>query len=68
MTREAFAALALEQFDQLQELNQLDDFYAYEKAFARVWTEFGRQALEQHIGKVSDNHRKKTLYGPVMGK
>jgi len=68
MTREEFAALALEQFDQLQEINQLDDFYAYEKAFEGVWTEFGRQALEKNIGKLPENHRKKTFYGPVMGR
>lgn len=68
MTREEFVLLALDQYDQLQEINQLDDFYAYEKAFERLWTEFGRQSLEKNISNVPENYRKKTFYAPVTAK
>jgi hypothetical protein len=51
MTQEEFVALSIEKYQELQKLNQIKDFYDYEKAFDSVWIEFGRQSLE----KTSEN-------------
>ena len=38
------------------------------RSFDELWIELGRTVLEKNIGEVSENHRKKTLFVPVMGK
>ena len=42
MTKDEFLAISGEKYEKLQELNQIDDFYKYEKAFDAIWLEFGR--------------------------
>jgi frataxin-like iron-binding protein CyaY len=37
MTREEFHRLADKRYDELQELNKLDNFYDYEKQFVGIW-------------------------------
>ena len=64
MTREEFVAMSLEKYEELQQLNQIEDFYTYEKAFERIWTEFGRESLEKNIGELPLNVQKKTLFEP----
>ena len=64
MTKDEFLAIAGEKYEKLQELNQINDFYDYEKAFDIIWLEFGRQSLEKNVGEVPQNHQKKTLYEP----
>lgn len=61
MTKEEFLVIASEKYEKLQKLNQIDDFYQYEKEFEQIWTEFGRQSLEKNIGELPANHQKKTL-------
>lgn len=56
MTQEEFVALSIEKYQKLQELNQINDFYGYEKAFDTIWTEFGRQSIEKNMGDVPENH------------
>ena len=68
MTKEDFLAIAAQQYEKLRNLNQIDDFYTYEKEFEGIWTEFGRQALEKNIGNVPKNQQKKTLSGADMEK
>jgi hypothetical protein len=68
MTKEEFVALSLENYEKLQQLNQIDDFYTYEKTFEHIWTEFGRQSLQKSIGDVPVNAQKKTLFAPDMAK
>ena len=64
MTKDEFLAVSAEQYEKLQELSQINDFYEYEKAFDTIWIEFGRQSLEKNIGEIPQNYQKKTLYGP----
>ncbi|MCY7351485.1 MAG: hypothetical protein LH606_12610 [Cytophagaceae bacterium] len=64
MTKEEFVALSLEKYEELQQLNQIGDFYTYEKTFERIWTEFGRQSLEKNIGELPLNAQKKTVFEP----
>jgi hypothetical protein len=47
----------------LRNLNQIDDFYTYEKEFESIWTEFGRQSLEKNIGRLPENPQKKISFG-----
>ncbi|MCA4895239.1 MAG: hypothetical protein ING84_09575 [Cytophagales bacterium] len=37
MSKEEFLAVAEQRYDALQELNQLDSFYNYEKLFLELW-------------------------------
>lgn len=64
MTKEEFLTIAAEKYEKLQNLNQINDFYEYEKEFEGVWTEFGRQSLEKNIGDLPVNRQKKTLSEP----
>ena len=68
MTKEDFLAIAAQQYEKLQHLHQIDDFYTYEKEFEGIWTEFGRQSLERNIGNVPKNQQKKTSFGADMEK
>lgn len=68
MTEEEFVALSIEKYRKLQELNEISDFYEYEKTFDAIWTEFGRQSFEKILGELPQNHQKKTLSEPDTGK
>ena len=65
MTKDELLAISGEKYEKLQELNQIDDFYKYEKAFDTIWLEFGRQSLEKNVGEVPQNHQKKHCINPV---
>jgi len=62
MTKEEFLALAESRYEALQELNQLNSFYDYEKIFVDLWRDLGREVIEQNIGDVPQNRRKKKLH------
>lgn len=64
MTKEEFLALAETRYEALQELNQLDSFYDYEKIFVDLWRDLGREVLEKNVGDVPQNRRKKKLHDP----
>ena len=64
MTKEEFLALAESRYEALQELNQLNSFYDYEKIFVDLWRDLGREVLEKNLGEVPENRRKKKLYDP----
>ena len=59
MTKEEFLALAAQRYDELQALNKLDNFYDYEKQFVGIWKDLGGQVLEQNIGELPKDKRKK---------
>lgn len=60
MTKDDYMALAEARFEQLTNLQRQTDFYAYEKEFDAIWTDLGRTVLEQSIGPVPNDKRKKT--------
>ena len=62
MTKEEFLVIAEKRYDALQDLNKLNSFYDYEKVFIEIWQEFGRETLENNIGTVPTNRRKKKLH------
>jgi hypothetical protein len=59
MTKEEFLSLAARRYDELQALNQLDNFYDYEKEFVSIWRDLGREVLEKNMGELSGDKRKK---------
>lgn len=61
MTKTEYMALAEARFEQLTNLQKQPDFYSYEKEFDAIWTDLGRAVLEQSIGPVPNDKRKKTL-------
>lgn len=65
MTKETFLELAASKYAELEKLGQLNNFYDHEKQFAQIWTEFGREALEQSIGEVPRDHRLKKNFKPL---
>jgi hypothetical protein len=64
MTREEYLALADKRYDELQALNKLDNFYDYEKGFVGIWKELGRSVLENNLGTLPGDRRKKKPYDP----
>lgn len=60
MKKEKFLALAEQRYDALRSLNQVGNFYDYEKQFVKLWQELGRDVLEKNIGVVPMDRRKKT--------
>lgn len=63
MTKAEYIALAEARFDALSDLQKQTDFYQYEKEFDQIWTDLGRAVLEQSIGPVPNDKRKKTSFG-----
>lgn len=60
MTKEEFMELAAKKWEALSKhKSQSSNLYDYEKGFDELWVEFGREALEGSVGKVSKNRRKK---------
>lgn len=61
MTKADYLALAETRFEALCALERHADFYTFEKEFDQVWTGLGRQVLEQTVGPVPADKRKKTV-------
>ncbi len=59
MTKEELLALAAQRYDALQSLNKLDNFYDYEKQFVSIWKDWGREVLEENMGELPKDKRKK---------
>lgn len=60
MSKEEFLALAALKYEDLSKLNEIKDFYTYEKGFDQIWTDLGKQVLEKNISKVPADRRKKS--------
>ncbi len=67
MTKAEYMTLAESRFDTLSELQKQTDFYNYEKEFDQIWTDLGRAILEQTIGPVPNDKRKKTSFAVDTG-
>ena len=68
MSKETYLALAGAQYEALRAAGQELDMYTLEATFDVLWTELGRSVLEQTLGKVPADHRKKTSSRPVSGR
>ena len=61
MTKADYLTLAETRFEALCALERPADFYTFEKEFNQVWVGLGRQVLEQTVGPVPADKRKKML-------
>ncbi len=59
MTKEQYLAAAEARYDELKALGKLDSFYDYEVEFVKIWQDLGRQVLQDSIGTLSNDKRKK---------
>lgn len=59
MTKEEYIALAALKYEELQKLKDKPTFYDYEKSFAEIWQDLGRQVLEKNLSDVPADRRKK---------
>ena len=65
MTKQEFMELVSKRYDAFKALDRHDNFYDYEKAFEQIWRETGRELLEEHLGPVPDERRKKKSSKPA---
>jgi len=59
MTKEEYLAIAAAKYDDLQALNEIKNFYDYEKTFEQIWKDTGRAVLEKTISDLPADWRKK---------
>lgn len=52
MTKEKFLELCRSKYQQLKKLNEIQDFYEYEKQFEKIMTDLSRTVLENNISEV----------------
>ncbi|MEZ5591605.1 MAG: hypothetical protein R3F53_13180 [Gammaproteobacteria bacterium] len=64
MTKADFLARAEARYEALQKLNSDElSFYAYEEQFTQLWTELGREVMEENLG--TGTGRKKNAATPA---
>jgi hypothetical protein len=59
MTKEEFLKLAASRYDQIKALQKHETFYGYEKEFEQIWLDLGKEVLEDSLGEVPEERRKK---------
>lgn len=59
MTKEQLIASVSAHYDELNDLNKIDNFYDYESGFIELWAKMGREVLEKNISTPSGDRRKK---------
>ena len=62
MTKAQYLAAAEARYDELKALGKLDNFYDYEVEFVKIWQDLGRQVLQDSLGELSNDKRKKKPY------
>jgi hypothetical protein len=68
MTKEEYLALAMECYEELEQLKTADNFYDYGKGFDKIWQDLGRQYMESCLSETSktQDRRKKNAH-PLRG-
>jgi len=64
MTKAEYLEAAARRYDKLQALNKIDNFYDYEKEFVSIWQDLGREVLENNLGELVKDKRKKKPHNP----
>ncbi len=59
MTEEQYIELCRSKYQELNKLNNLKDFYEYEKRFDNIMIELSRELLESNLSEVPADRRKK---------
>ena len=68
MSKEQYLELAATKWPELEKLQSEGSFYEFEKRFEEIWLELGQAVLENRIGKVPNDHRKKKKSSPASAK
>jgi hypothetical protein len=68
MTEEQYLELAATKWPELEKLQSEGNFYEFEKRFEEIWIELGQAVLENRIGKVPKDYRKKKKSSPASAK
>ena len=67
MTKQEFLALCESRYPEVEKLNEIKDFYEYEKRFEKIMTELSLKILESNISAAPGDRRKKK-HNAVSGK
>lgn len=59
MTKEDYLSMAEQKYEELQALEEIDNFYDYEKEFDKIFDDLARRVLQENISEVPANRRKK---------
>ena len=59
MDKKAFIEMCEARWKEIDELSSRNNLYDLEKDFSEIWQSLGRKVLEERIGEVPKNHRKK---------
>jgi hypothetical protein len=59
MTKEQLVEAVTAHYEELNALNKIDNFYAYEGDFIKLWSKMGREVLEKNISTLPGDRRKK---------
>lgn len=65
MTKEEYLELAASKYESISKLQEHKNFYDYEEAFDELWVDLGRSVLEQSIGTVPKDAKKKLHKKPI---
>ena len=68
MTESEFIEIARQKYGQISELSKSATLYEHEKEFDQIWVSPGAEILEQSLGELPNDKRKKTIqtrYGQV---
>ena len=65
MTRKELHALVDARYDEFQALQEQPNFMAYEKKFAHIMTDLGKDILQSSVGPIPVNTRKKQYTNPI---
>jgi hypothetical protein len=68
MTKEQYLELAASKWPELEKLQSEGNFYEFEKRFEEIWIELGQTVLENQIGEVPNDYRKKKKSSPALAK
>lgn len=61
MKKEQLVEAVSSQYDELNALNKVDNFYDYESDFIKLWGTMGQEVLEKSTSKLPGDRIKKTL-------
>lgn len=59
MDKKAFIEKCEARWKEIDELSSRTNLYDLEKDFSEIWQSLGRTVLEERVGEVPKNHRKK---------
>ncbi|HEU5364388.1 MAG TPA: hypothetical protein VFU62_02590 [Hanamia sp.] len=59
MTKEQLIEAISAHYDELNDLNKIDNFYDYESTFINIWGRVGQEVLEKSLGQLPGDRRKK---------